>query len=218
MDPGFTPYMESDNMFELNCNICKQTKPPRSHHCKRCKRCVHRMDHHCPWINNCIGYNNQKYFVQFLFYTFLVCCFGINIGLGVAYVYFERNLILKEDDRYVFGFLAFGISIGVVFLLLSGIMLFDQLNSLILNQTKIEKKKKIRGITRSILQNFKNILGKSVFDWVLPIEIDVEADFLEQVKKETNSSSFFNFFLIGASYLFVSFLAISALYVKFLSN
>ena len=30
------------------------------------------MDHHCPWINNCIGFWNRKYFILLLIYVLLI--------------------------------------------------------------------------------------------------------------------------------------------------
>ena len=44
------------------CQRCLRTKPDRCHHCSQCNRCVLKMDHHCPWVANCVGFQNQKYF------------------------------------------------------------------------------------------------------------------------------------------------------------
>jgi len=48
-------------------------KPLRAHHCRACGKCVLKYDHHCPWIGQCVGARNHKFFLQFVFWTFLFC-------------------------------------------------------------------------------------------------------------------------------------------------
>lgn len=59
------------------CRRCQAYKPPRAHHCSICKRCIIKMDHHCPWVNNCVGIGNHKYFLLFIFYTCLSCVYSL---------------------------------------------------------------------------------------------------------------------------------------------
>ena len=64
--------------------ICTHTmlvKPPRSHYDHITRQLVLSMDHFCPWVCNCVGYLNYRYFCLFVFWTWLGC---ITIVLNAA--------------------------------------------------------------------------------------------------------------------------------------
>ncbi|CAE7519592.1 zdhhc15 [Symbiodinium pilosum] len=74
-DPNMTKEVKSANGERRRCKHCLIYKPDRCHHCRICKCCILKMDHHCPWIMNCVGFRNHKYFSLLVVYALLSCMF-----------------------------------------------------------------------------------------------------------------------------------------------
>jgi hypothetical protein len=86
--------------FRLSdCRYCRQHKPLRAHHCSICGYCVFKMDHHCPWINNCVGQNNHRYFVLFLTHLMIGCLFIIFTSLPI--VFGKTNVKKTQEFHFV---------------------------------------------------------------------------------------------------------------------
>ena len=155
-----------------NCRKCKSGKPPRVHHCSVCQRCVMKMDHHCPWVNNCVGFYNYKYFCLFLVYTAAGCLYT---ALTCSLALYHR----RHDHTIVFVFV---LTLSVLFALTLFILWHTYLVAT--NQTTIEfytnrmdshdaRKRGERWVNPfsiGMRGNFEQVFGMSrnVCSWLLP--------------------------------------------------
>jgi hypothetical protein len=164
------------------CTTCLRWKVDRCHHCKQCGKCVLKMDHHCPWLANCVGFRNYKFFCLTIFY-------GLLASLIIFFTFWEPVIAINLDyEESILRCTLFTMTYICNFGMLSFLSWLFTTNwgLLLSNQTTIEKSDKERFATTGIksfnyydqgaYRNFTSVFGKNPLFWLLPLAPNYRGD------------------------------------------
>lgn len=73
------------------CDKSHQPKPPRAHYDHVTKKLVLNMDHYCPWMFNCVGFLNYRYFYNFLLFVVTSMVYGIALSIKPFMFLYSKN-------------------------------------------------------------------------------------------------------------------------------
>ena len=123
------------------------------------------MDHFCPWMINCIGFYNRKFFVLFLMWT-VVTSTEFVLAMAIHGDFNVQKIILLPDGRLtVVKFMAVVVDAALAFAVF--FFLIFHIKLVLYNQTTIEDDGSRFDL--GFRRNFESVFGANPFLWFVPV-------------------------------------------------
>ncbi|KAF9555749.1 zf-DHHC-domain-containing protein [Agrocybe pediades] len=135
------------------CTVDQILKPYRTHHCRACGTCVLKYDHHCPWIGQCVGARNHKFFLNFCQATSVLTSYVL--GTLIAYTVIRVRSTSGDLDAQEIVIIA----LSGLFLLFTFMLLVSHINLTLKGQTTVESMQ-----IRTMKDRERRVLGRG-FRW-----------------------------------------------------
>lgn len=155
-----------------HCKWCGKYKPDRCHHCRVCRACILKMDHHCPWIYNCVGFGNHKYFFLLFFYAVVDCHLICWTMLPTVHRAAHHETPFLAMFLVLFGetFAAFLGVLATPFFFFHVWLMLKAMTTIEFCEKALKRNDYHTPIyDRGMLQNVKSVLGENPIFWLLPI-------------------------------------------------
>jgi hypothetical protein len=135
------------------------------------------MDHHCPWLLNCVGFDNRKYFILTLFYTFLTVILALCVSIPFLWGDWAKGIDMGFESINTLEFCFANIA-TVQCLILVGILIpfgsfhVDLINKNSSTLDNLEEKR--QGGSSAVSYdmglefNWVQVMGKNKLAWPLP--------------------------------------------------
>jgi len=149
------------------CAHCQMFKPQRTHHCRQCNRCILKMDHHCPWVGNCVGYANYKYFINMVAYGVILLWFMVGTYTEAAS---DTLWNLNVGTGTVF-LICFTYTLNIALALVITAFFTFHMWLVVRGKTTLEfvEDKKGGDYNDGLLENLKTAFGTNYLAWFIPI-------------------------------------------------
>ena len=134
------------------------------------------MDHHCPWVANCVGHQNYKYFMCMLYSTSFTCILIVSTTWPVV-----QAILGSDEDNYV---MAYYVIVSYFLCLAMGIIitLFFAFHVYLITNAKTtiefcEKKSQADENGNTVWdlgpkENLIAVFGPPSVKWILPVPVD----------------------------------------------